>query len=775
MHEPSGLAADAPRAGRGTLVVVALVTLAGLAVAAPWLAACAGRVLGAASTTPIEWVPRDFPARRDYDRFTAEFESCDVLVASWPGCTLDAPALARFAAAATGPEAPRDAAGRPWFAAVTTGDSVVARLTAPPLALDRAAAVERLRRVLVGPDGRTTCAVVAFTREGLATRRAAVTWIRDLLLRTAVPDPADLHLAGPVVDNVAVDEASAASLDTFGGPAALVILGLTCWSLGSLRFAVLVFLLSLASVGIAFASLAAWGDRTSPVLIVMPVLVLTLGVSGGIHLVNYLAAAAAAGPRRGTAAAAARLAWLPCSLSAGTTALGLASLVVSDLEPIRVFGFHGAVGVLATLALLFLVIPGVFAWWPPRPRPAADGPAAPESRFATGVVRRAPLVVILAAVAMAAAAAGVTGLRTSVAIDTLFTPGSRVLADYAWLERHVAPLQPVEAVVRFAADSGLRAAERLDLVERVAAALDGMPEVEGVVSAATFMPDLPERSGALGTAGRAFAARRLEKNLASLDDLPIVREVEGAQLWRITARTSALAGLDDREFLARCRGLVEPLVAEAGGPPHVAVSFTGPLPLVGAIQRTLLHDLFTSFLSACGLITLVMMAVEGGVAAGLIAMVPNVFPMVLLFGLLGWARLPLDIGSVMTASIALGMAVDGTFHFLAFFRRRLAGEAATAGPGPAARRTAIQAAFAHSAAALTHSAVVCGLGILVLAGSSFAPTRRFAWMMATLVAAALVGDLVLLPALLASPLGRCFRPRRRGGRTDLAGADPGRP
>jgi hypothetical protein len=48
-------------------------------------------------------------------------------------------------------------------------------------------------------------------------------------------------------------------------------------------------------------------------------------------------------------------------------------------------------------------------------------------------------------------------------------------------------------------------------------------------------------------------------------------------------------------------------------------------------------------------------------------------------------------------------------------------------------------------------------------------------MMATLVAAALVGDLVLLPALLASPLGRCFRPRRRGGRTDLAGTDPVRP
>ena len=74
---------------------------------------------------------------------------------------------------------------------------------------------------------------------------------------------------------------------------------------------------------------------------------------------------------------------------------------------------------------------------------------------------------------------------------------------------------------------------------------------------------------------------------------------------------------------------------------------------------------------------------------------------------------------------------------------------------------AVLAAFRHSAAALTESAIVCGLGILVFAGSSFAPSRRFAWMLSLLVAAALVGDLVVLPALLASPLGRFFRPASR--------------
>jgi predicted RND superfamily exporter protein len=132
--------------------------------------------------------------------------------------------------------------------------------------------------------------------------------------------------------------------------------------------------------------------------------------------------------------------------------------------------------------------------------------------------------------------------------------------------------------------------------------------------------------------------------------------------------------------------------------------------------------------------------------------------MVLLFGLLGWSRATLDIGSVMTASVALGMAVDGTFHFLTFFRRGLADSG-----GPAARAgrvAAVEAAYRHSAGALVQSALVCGLGILAFTASSFAPTRRFAWMLSLLVAAALVGDLIVLPALLTTRAGRWFRPAK---------------
>jgi predicted RND superfamily exporter protein len=745
------------------LLAVSLLTLALLVAGAPWIATSALAVLSVDATTPIEWVPATFPPRVAYDQFTREFESGDVVIATWPDCTLDSPAIDRFLAVATGSAAPCDPEGRPWFETVATGRTALARLTEPPLSLDREAALERLQGVLIGSDGVTTCLVIPFTRAGLADRRAAVAWIRDTLLRTATPRDDELHLAGPVIDNVAVDAASTASLNVFGGPAAALILLLTWWSLRSFRYALLVFLVSLASVGLSFTFLHAWGDRMNPVLIVMPLLVLTLGVSGGIHLVNYLVDALDTGPSHDLAWRAIAVSWRPCALSAGTTAVGLFSLVVSELEPIRVFGFHAALGVLTTLALLFLVVPGIFARWPIHGRNARPVEATAPMPFAAAVLRHAVPIVIAAGLAMLVAGAGTPQVRTSVAIDTLFTPESRVILDYAWLERTIGPLVPVEVVLRFDADSAIRAAERLDLVREVGEAVADLPGVTGILSAATFLPDLPAVAGVRAAARKAVVARKLEQSLAGLTDMRLVRDVTGAQLWRVTARTSALAGRDYGDILAAVRRRVDPIIAAHGAAARgVDVDYTGVMPLVNAIQKTLLHDLFSSFLSACVVITVVMMIFERSLPAGLVAMLPNVFPMILLFGLLGWARLPLDIGSVMTASIALGMAVDGTFHFLTFFQRGLtAASGSAAAPGRDARVAAVHDAFQHSAGALTQSAIVCGLGILVFAASSFAPTRRFAWMLALLVTAALAGDLVLLPALLASPLGRFFRPASR--------------
>ena len=136
------------------------------------------------------------------------------------------------------------------------------------------------------------------------------------------------------------------------------------------------------------------------------------------------------------------------------------------------------------------------------------------------------------------------------------------------------------------------------------------------------------------------------------------------------------------------------------------------------------------------------------VSAGLIAMIPNLTPILLVFGALGWADYPIDIGIMITASIALGLAVDGTFHFLFSYRYSHAENGC--------RYRAVRKALLQTGLPIISSAVICGCGLLALGLSPFRPTMRFGILMFTLLNAALAGDLLLLPAFLA-----CFAKRKR--------------
>jgi predicted RND superfamily exporter protein len=150
-----------------------------------------------------------------------------------------------------------------------------------------------------------------------------------------------------------------------------------------------------------------------------------------------------------------------------------------------------------------------------------------------------------------------------------------------------------------------------------------------------------------------------------------------------------------------------------------------------------------------------MVFVVGSVRAGLLSMIPNVFPVVVIFGTMAWRNVAVDIGSMMTASVAMGVAVDDTIHFLTWFRRGL-----NQGLG---RHSAIMLAYKRVGMAMTQTTAIGGLGLSVFAFSTFTPTQRFGTLMLALLVTALVGDLIFLPALVASPLGRIFQPSRRRG------------
>ena len=97
---------------------------------------------------------------------------------------------------------------------------------------------------------------------------------------------------------------------------------------------------------------------------------------------------------------------------------------------------------------------------------------------------------------------------------------------------------------------------------------------------------------------------------------------------------STLRNIDYGQFLSRLQQRLDPVLHDALGNDTAGVStgYTGIMPLVHEIQRQLMSNLFQSFLSALAVIVLVMIVAQAGIRAGLVAMIPNVFPALIVFG-----------------------------------------------------------------------------------------------------------------------------------------------
>jgi predicted RND superfamily exporter protein len=785
----------------------------------PFIVWGAVQALQASNNSPIDWVDDSFTARQSYDEFVQLFGPGDAVVVSWAECLRTDARLDQLLTMLREDPEFLDADGTSFFYSVTCGREVLQQLTGaaagdlqqptaedntpasppqgppdaaaspnpprPRLALSETAAVERLRGTLLGRDGQTTSVVCILNSAGLARRAAIVNELKRRIQQLFEIPETELHLAGPVIDGLTVDEASHRSLTQFALPSSIVIFLICLVSLRSFVAAIVVFLTASLCQALVLSVIFYSGQRLSALLIILPPLVQVLTVSGGIHLMNYYLNSVKRMPPQAAAIECFRQGWLPTALSLGTTAIGTASLMLSGLEPIRLFGIYGTVGVLLTLAAVLAAVPCAMYVFGKEPRypgrnssETAPANASPQvhththgRRTAWHLLTRllqhlntASLVLLFGL--MALAATGLPALQTSVRIETLYEPHSRIIQDYAWLEDRIGPLVPIEILLTVDAQTPLTDRGVLDLLWKIDRRLTELPQVEATFSALKVFPDLPQMPGL----SPAMRARLLNKAISearpAFERSGVLKVQEQRSVWRLTAWVSALAPLDYGDVLEQVTATANPLLEKLpeNARDRVRLSVSGIMPLVHQIQGRLLTDLFSSLMSALLVITVVMTVVQAGFLNGLLAMASNVFPIVIAFGVMGLLRHPMDIGSVMTASIALGIAVDDTLHFLTFFRRTLAIPGTT-------REQAVLATFLDCGPAMIQTSFSCGLGLLVFAFSDFVPTSRFAVLMACLLLLALLGDLLLLPAMLLSPAGRLFAANESQPRSPLEKPD----
>ena len=738
------------------------------------------------SNRVVDWLPKGTKELEVFEqRYCEHFPEGEYLMALWKDCDINDRRLDIVADLLT---VPPDGEILPYFAEAMTTRSVIDMLTDAPTQLGTEAAKSRLARWLIGQDLKTACLVLVPHPEGLQRPDVAIEFLFETIKQVTGLERSDIYVAGPSIDSVAIDEISAKSQQTLVPFFLLFSLFLLLCCLRHNFAAFIVFWVAVLNEELANALLfwATMIDEKFPnffpswfeahvdsVSMLTSSLVYVLTISGSVHLINYYRRTLDEmnpGETRDAPMQTFSKAILPCSLSAFTTILGMGSLAISKMVPIKTFGIFASLALFLGTVWFFLFILSVLQERPVRRwLPTSEDTQRPMrarkqtidnfwERFGLFVFHCRYPITVLTFLSLIFFAFGIKELRTSISFHGLLPHDAKVLQDYRMLEDKFGGLIPIEVVVHFPDENGANK-KMLDQLYFLASLVDELRQTEDVdatISVLNFLPHLPRQYGGgfRTVSERAGMESMLNRSQERLHNLRFFDVVEGGDepgyYWRISLRVSTQKELDYavmikavEERLEKVRKQREDMNIE-----NVQFNVTGGVPLVFRAQEMLLWDLIYSFMVAFCLLALTMMIVLRGVVRGMLAMIPNLFPCVIVFGMLGLCDIPVDMGSMMTASVALGISLDGTLHLMTWvnigLRRAMC------------RKNAVLFALQRCSTALTQTIVICGVGMLIFGLSDFVPVARFAIMLCVLLVISLAGTIIVLPAILYSPLGRFF-------------------
>src|SRR5690606_3891466 len=200
----------------------------------------------------------------------------------------------------------------------------------------------------------------------------------------------------------------------------------------SARLAILVILTACYVALVSTALVPATGRNLNMALLVMPNLLLVITASGAVQVANSWRHAAQ-GSLDGAIDQAVKMAWIPCILASGTTAIGLTSLLTSVLSPVREFGAYSAIGCVISLVVVLYGFPALLRLWRGSPPTAEVSDTWRWKEFGVWLYRNGRWVSLSCLALFLVSVAGLKHFRTETKVIKYFPEHTRIIADYRFL------------------------------------------------------------------------------------------------------------------------------------------------------------------------------------------------------------------------------------------------------------------------------------------------------------------------------------------------------
>ncbi|MFH1812251.1 MAG: MMPL family transporter [Pseudomonadota bacterium] len=519
--------------------------------------------------------------------------------------------------------------------------------------------------------------------------------------------------------------------------------------------------LPLAAVGVSIlwsmAMIVVLGHPINIINNILPTLLFVIGISDSIHLLSRYREELALGRSHHDALSTMfRSLLLACLLTSVTTAVGVGSLVVSETPVLREFGIIAGVGVMLAYVSTMSVIPAVLYFIKP-PKVPLKKPGAGD-RIDQTLAAAANFMVNRPRRVIAGAAALTLGfglLSLDLKVDSylmaVYPEDHPNAQTNVLVEKSFGGVIPMDIVFSSREDQDLR--RDADLLRRLSE-LQRYVEDQPGVGRTLSLVDL------LAAIYRAVAVEKLDRDnprAVPLSDetvaqLLLVAELSGDEVSdqfarfvaqdgrriRLISRVSDLGARNINAMTARLQAEIDKIFY---GRDDLEIRLTGDGVVGSASIDRFVNDLAASVFTAGLIIFATIGFLFRSAKIGFLSILPSATPLLATLAMMSVAGIHLDVTSIVVFAMALGLAVDHAIHILARYR-----EERQLGSGC---KAAVVRAYRGSGRAVILAAVLLLLGFLVLMTSNFLPTRRTGLLSAVCVLGALVGVLVLLPALLA--------------------------
>lgn len=485
----------------------------------------------------------------------------------------------------------------------------------------------------------------------------------------------------------------------------------------------------------------------SMLTLIVPVFLIAVGTAYCLHIVSeYLIQVKVAESPKGAARATFATATFPTILAVATTAIGLGSLLINKITTIREFAVFSCLGLFSLLVVLLILLPAVMALMPLRKNRKRIEKAGFLDRMLAWIVRldlhhqrvTLPIFGFTTLICLM----GIFQIQVETNPVDYFKENIPVSRNFHDIYRDLSGSFPINVSMQGDREDYFEDPEHVADIARLQKFIDTLPGVDKTISFADYMQLVNYASNryepkyyTLPTEG--FEVRMLINSYRMMlgEDMLVRFMKPDFSQTNIMLLTHISSSQDFLQTRARILDYVKNNFSK-----DIVWDVTGLGIVISESSHQLTSGQVKSLAITMVLVFGIMFILFLSSKVGFIAIVPNLFPIIINFGIMGWFGVELSIVTSLIASIAIGLAVDDTIHYLVRYNREFKKDLD--------EKRALRTTIMHMGRPIVATTLSISIGFSILTLSGFKPTAIFGVMMVITMFSALIADLILLPSLM---------------------------